>query len=131
MDIYEDVFVKTVSLQQHIYMNTYTQNFPFDTILCLCSVCVNGSLVCTGHVCPVYGPWGSWSECSVSCGTGRRTRRRSCTHTSGGPLCADTIRSEVCSLPPCPGQPTEESSVSLHVQTQICQLIHVQTKYVN
>ncbi|KAF4095523.1 hypothetical protein G5714_023126 [Onychostoma macrolepis] len=72
------------------------------TVSCNTCVCVNGSLVCTDHACPVYGPWGSWSECSVSCGTGQRTRRRSCKHTTGGPTCADTIQSESCSLPPCP-----------------------------
>ncbi|ROI48994.1 SCO-spondin [Anabarilius grahami] len=57
---------------------------------------------CTDRVCPVYSPWGSWSECSVSCGTGQRTRRRSCTHPTGGPSCTDTLQSESCSPSPCP-----------------------------
>ncbi|XP_016091061.1 LOW QUALITY PROTEIN: SCO-spondin [Sinocyclocheilus grahami] len=76
------------------------------TLSCNTCVCVNGSLVCTDHVCPVYGPWGSWSECSVSCGTeGQRTRRRSCKQTTGGPTCADSFQSESCSLLPCPDCP--------------------------
>ncbi|RXN17958.1 SCO-spondin [Labeo rohita] len=74
------------------------------TVSCNTCMCVNGSLVCTDHVCPVYSPWGSWSECSVTCGTGQRTRRRSCKHVTGGPTCTNTIQSESCSLLPCPAE---------------------------
>ncbi|XP_053349644.1 SCO-spondin [Clarias gariepinus] len=72
------------------------------TVECNTCVCVNGSLVCTTRPCPTYGTWNSWSECSVSCGTGQRTRTRSCTPTPGGPSCGETIQSQNCTLPACP-----------------------------
>ncbi|XP_037393266.1 SCO-spondin [Pygocentrus nattereri] len=72
------------------------------TVNCNTCVCVNGSLVCTDQPCPVYGSWGSWSECSVSCGSGQRTRSRPCTHTAGGPPCAETEEKQTCTQPPCP-----------------------------
>ncbi|GAA6107134.1 SCO-spondin isoform X2 [Tachysurus ichikawai] len=72
------------------------------TVECNNCVCMNGSLVCTDRPCPAYGAWSSWSECSVSCGTGQRTRTRPCTHTPGGPSCGETIQSEICNLSACP-----------------------------
>uniref|UniRef100_A0AAR2LHG3 SCO-spondin n=1 Tax=Pygocentrus nattereri TaxID=42514 RepID=A0AAR2LHG3_PYGNA len=75
------------------------------TVNCNTCVCVNGSLVCTDQPCPVYGSWGSWSECSVSCGSGQRTRSRPCTHTAGGPPCAETEEKQTCTQPPCPECP--------------------------
>uniref|UniRef100_A0A4W4HMF9 SCO-spondin n=1 Tax=Electrophorus electricus TaxID=8005 RepID=A0A4W4HMF9_ELEEL len=75
------------------------------TVSCNTCVCMNGSLVCTDRTCPVYGPWGSWSECSVSCGTGQRTRTRPCTHIPGGPSCVETIQNQTCTLPACPECP--------------------------
>ncbi|TSK16074.1 SCO-spondin [Bagarius yarrelli] len=72
------------------------------TVECNTCVCVNGTLVCTDQPCPTYGVWGPWSECSVSCGTGQRTRTRPCTHTPGGPNCEETIQRQNCILPACP-----------------------------
>ncbi|KAI4898140.1 hypothetical protein NFI96_015403, partial [Prochilodus magdalenae] len=72
------------------------------TVDCNTCVCVNGSLVCTDQPCPVYGSWGSWSKCSVSCGTGQRTRTRPCNHTMGGPHCAETEQNQTCTRPACP-----------------------------
>lgn len=68
-----------------------------------CSTCVNGTLMCTDYACPVYGPWGDWSECSVSCGTGQRTRTRSCTSLPSGPPCSETVQNQTCALSTCPG----------------------------
>ncbi|CDQ87269.1 unnamed protein product [Oncorhynchus mykiss] len=74
------------------------------TLDCNTCVCENGTLVCTDLLCPVYGPWGQWSACSESCGTGQRMRIRPCNDTEGGPPCAETVHTETCVLPPCPGQ---------------------------
>lgn len=75
----------------------------FSKHLSICSVCENGTLVCTSLPCPVYEPWSPWSSCSVSCGRGQRTRTRLCQDTEGGPSCADTKQSESCDMPSCPG----------------------------
>ncbi|XP_070960618.1 SCO-spondin [Oncorhynchus clarkii lewisi] len=72
------------------------------TLDCNTCVCENGTLVCTDLLCPVYGPWGQWSACSESCGTGQRMRIRPCNDTEGGPPCAETVHTETCVLPPCP-----------------------------
>uniref|UniRef100_A0A3P8Z7L8 SCO-spondin n=1 Tax=Esox lucius TaxID=8010 RepID=A0A3P8Z7L8_ESOLU len=73
------------------------------TLDCNTCVCANGILVCTKLPCPIYHPWGQWSTCSASCGSGKRTRTRPCNDTDGGPPCAETIHTETCLLPPsCP-----------------------------
>ncbi|XP_053322587.1 SCO-spondin-like [Spea bombifrons] len=49
--------------------------------------CLDGRLLCTNHTCPSAGcawsQWSTWSQCSVSCGSGLQTRFR--TSTSGSP----------------------------------------------
>ncbi|XP_053571495.1 SCO-spondin-like [Bombina bombina] len=45
--------------------------------------------------CGIWSPWGTWSECSQSCGTGMQSRRRSCTNPS-----SDVLRQ-------CRGEETE------------------------
>ncbi|XP_023806195.1 SCO-spondin [Oryzias latipes] len=72
------------------------------TVDCNKCVCVNGTLLCTKHPCPVYDSWSSWSSCSVSCGLGRMTRTRTCEDTEGGPSCGETTQTESCRQQPCP-----------------------------
>ena len=57
-----------------------------------------------------YAQWGDWSECSVTCGTGHRSRRRYCTNpppSPGGKDCSglgpDTLTEE-CNSGGCPGK---------------------------
>uniref|UniRef100_A0A8C8IE07 SCO-spondin n=1 Tax=Oncorhynchus tshawytscha TaxID=74940 RepID=A0A8C8IE07_ONCTS len=78
------------------------------TLDCNTCVCENGTLVCTDLLCPVYGPWGQWSACSESCGTGQRMRIRPCNDTEGGPPCTETVHTETCVLPPCPECPPSQ-----------------------
>ena len=56
-----------------------------------------------------YAQWGDWTECSVTCGTGHRSRRRYCTNPPPSPagkdcsgLGPDTLTEE-CNSGGCPG----------------------------
>ena len=62
----------------------------------------------------VDGMWTEWSkftECSVTCGGGYKTRNRSCDNPApqyGGKICAgDQINRENCSMIHCPSEQTE------------------------
>ncbi|XP_063792193.1 properdin-like [Pseudophryne corroboree] len=60
--------------------------------------------------CPVHGGWGSWqkdSECSVTCGVGRTTEKRSCDNPAprygGKPCDGPPNRQNICNTKkPCP-----------------------------
>ncbi|MFH4980473.1 hypothetical protein AB6A40_007182 [Gnathostoma spinigerum] len=60
-------------------------------------------MVCHGEYgakCDEWGHWSSWSQCSATCGEGRRTRYRSCR----GERCpGPKSQSERCYLAACPG----------------------------
>lgn len=56
----------------------------------------------------VWSGWAAWSECSASCGTGKRTRIRGCNSpapSNGGDTCSgpDTEIAE-CYERNCPGK---------------------------
>ncbi|KAL5248468.1 hypothetical protein ACHWQZ_G017606 [Mnemiopsis leidyi] len=70
--------------------------------LMLCEVIVYGYL-------PVNGGWssyGTWSECTETCGTGTQTRTRTCTNPApqyGGADCTETAEeTQECNTNPCP-----------------------------
>ncbi|KAJ8277520.1 hypothetical protein GJAV_G00076090, partial [Gymnothorax javanicus] len=71
------------------------------TVDCNSCLCENGSLACSDLQCPVYGAWGPWGACSVSCGRGLRTRSRLCQDKEGGAPCTETIQHEPCLLHEC------------------------------
>ena len=58
-----------------------------------------------------WGEWGRWSECSVTCGPGMRSRERKCDSPKpeyGGAPCNKTekIEEEKCNKQNCPGSQT-------------------------
>lgn len=63
------------------------------------------------HVCDLlvemWGPWQTWSGCSVTCGEGVRERVRDCLLPSGGGMqCTGMVREQShCSLEDCTGEP--------------------------
>ncbi|XP_028290490.1 SCO-spondin [Gouania willdenowi] len=69
---------------------------------CNTCLCTNGTLLCSKHLCPLYETWSSWTSCSVSCGSGTRTRTRGCQEPEDGPSCEDTSQTELCDLSTCP-----------------------------
>jgi hypothetical protein len=65
------------------------------------------SVGCNTHPCPipcVMSDWGSFSDCTLSCGTGSQTRERNITTAPlyGGTLCLNLTHSEPCNEDECP-----------------------------
>jgi hypothetical protein len=66
-----------------------------------------------------YSDWNAWSACSVSCGSGERTRSRECNKPQpqhGGKKCEEqgfglSKGNEQCSEKPCPTANTTASAV--------------------
>lgn len=65
---------------------------------------------CNEQLCPVHGSWSSWSnysECSHTCGTGIRSRTRTCSEPrpqNGGKLCkGDNKQPQLCNETECAG----------------------------
>ncbi|KAH3791376.1 hypothetical protein DPMN_144860, partial [Dreissena polymorpha] len=63
---------------------------------------------CLNRGCPVSGNWGiwlPWEQCSVTCGLGRRTRRRLCNNPwpqlGGAPCEGEDLQTEVCDSGHC------------------------------
>ncbi|XP_077188775.1 hemicentin-1 isoform X2 [Paroedura picta] len=64
---------------------------------------------CQNKPCPVEGNWsgwGSWEECSKTCGQGNKTRTRTCSNPPaqhGGRSCdGNAVESIMCNIRPCP-----------------------------
>ncbi|XP_019355735.1 hemicentin-1 isoform X2 [Alligator mississippiensis] len=64
---------------------------------------------CQNKPCPVDGnwsEWGSWEECSKTCGQGSRTRTRTCSNPpsqhGGKPCEGNAVDSIMCNIRPCP-----------------------------
>uniref|UniRef100_A0AAV2KUV4 Ig-like domain-containing protein n=1 Tax=Knipowitschia caucasica TaxID=637954 RepID=A0AAV2KUV4_KNICA len=67
-----------------------------------------------------WSPWGQWGDCSVSCGGGRRVRRRTCIKNSPTVQCTGRpAEMQKCGKSPCPvrcqmscseGRPIEDCS---------------------
>jgi hypothetical protein len=63
-------------------------------------------LLLISQVDGAWSDWSSWAECSVSCGTGLRSRDRRCENPAprlDGLTCpGERMESEQCALPACP-----------------------------
>nr|XP_040023734.1 SCO-spondin [Gasterosteus aculeatus aculeatus] len=68
--------------------------------------CSDGQLVCTNQSCQatcLWSSWSSWALCSVSCGTGQRTRYRSLVPDTEGADCQfEEVQHKPCDPGPCP-----------------------------
>ncbi|XP_078390988.1 SCO-spondin-like [Cetorhinus maximus] len=69
--------------------------------------CAEGQITCSNNTCPTsdcsWSQWSTWSSCSISCGTGIRSRFR--TPTSGSPdrKCQqEEAQTKPCDQGPCP-----------------------------
>ena len=69
-----------------------------------------------------YAQWGDWTGCSVTCGTGQRSRRRYCTNpppSPGGKDCSglgpDTL-TEQCNSGDCPSKEMTMFLVFIYLQ---------------
>ncbi|KFD57836.1 hypothetical protein M513_01069 [Trichuris suis] len=76
---------------------------------------------CDGGPCPMWSAWNAWTPCSVTCGTGERTRQRQCMHGTDCP--GESFQSKPCYLCDCPSwtqwNPWEDCDPSTGQQTRI------------
>ncbi|VFV40639.1 Hypothetical predicted protein [Lynx pardinus] len=82
---------------------------------------------CFLQACPVAGVWAvweAWGPCSVSCGGGHRSRRRSCVDPppkNGGAPCPGASQERApCGLQPCTGD-TDCGLGRVHISAELCQ----------
>ncbi|KAM8967216.1 LOW QUALITY PROTEIN: SCO-spondin-like [Pelodytes ibericus] len=74
---------------------------------CYNCTCLDGSLLCTNHTCPIvdcaWSQWSTWSQCSMTCGSGVQTRFRSSTSGSLKEECqTPETQSRPCHQGTCP-----------------------------
>uniref|UniRef100_A0ABM5GDB4 Hemicentin-1 n=1 Tax=Pogona vitticeps TaxID=103695 RepID=A0ABM5GDB4_9SAUR len=93
---------------------------------------------CQNKLCPVDGSWsewGSWEECSKTCGQGNKTRTRTCSSPraqhGGKPCDGNAAESVICNIRPCPvngawgswlpwGPCSETCGKGTHVRVRLC-----------
>lgn len=63
-------------------------------------------------------PWSDWSDCTVSCGNGSRTRMRECFPSKhGGANCSGlTLEEQECNTHYCPGKDLFLSNIHYFIQ---------------
>ena len=71
-----------------------------------------------------FGEWGGWTECSKTCGMGRRARSRQCNLDRNGiyvNCTGELLQIENCTVQPCPGL-TDMCALSMYVD--MCDLLY-------
>jgi len=58
---------------------------------------------CNENPCPSWTPWTGWSECSLTCGGGKRTRTRKCSLPASGAAVSGSNSQKLF----CPGNESE------------------------
>ena len=101
-DIYPTSHFYTHDITSHS-MNILKRNFGFQMFYCILN----------DHYFPVnggYSEWGNYSQCSTSCGDGKKQRQRTCTNPAPqfkGKDCSrlgDPVQLETCNIQPCPSK---------------------------
>ncbi|KAL1246186.1 putative disintegrin and metalloproteinase with thrombospondin motif adt-1 [Trichinella spiralis] len=76
---------------------------------------------CDAGPCPAWTNWGPWTPCSVPCGTGERTRQRTCSYGTDCP--GESYQVKPCYLCNCPSwsmwNPWEDCDQNTGMQTRI------------
>ena len=68
-----------------------------------CKQPLSQSESCNDMLCPRWGEWTPWSDCSTTCGGGSKGRSRLCLDYGTGLLCTgDAEETMDCSVNPCP-----------------------------
>jgi len=93
--------------------NTSMSDAEFASLGESCNTIATETATCNSASCNscVWGDWGQWSPCSVSCGEGQRTRDSAPAQgTLDGTPCDNYLINSrqygVCNLPSCPGSGT-------------------------
>ena len=85
----------------------FFQNFQFLSPVTICVDPLSFDYIVISLVHGGWTNWGTWSECSVTCSDGSRTRSKSCTDPAplnGGNDCGGgKLETIICENPLCPG----------------------------
>jgi hypothetical protein len=74
----------------------------------LCQGSASASETCNPSPCPEWTEWSPWSDCSATCGRGKRQRARKCANPTllrnGELVCSDgdPLEKEDCNSDECP-----------------------------
>jgi hypothetical protein len=71
-----------------------------------CDGALEETAKCNVDACPVWSEWAAWSDCSSTCGGGKRTASRKCLNGKTevkGACQGQGVKEETCNPQKCPG----------------------------